>query len=187
MNAFRQIANLISRGVVSLVNPASQMQSLQMRLHADEVKDGMEHVEPYGFTAHPHPGAEGIALFFGGDRSHGVVINVADRQFRVVELEAGEVAIYTDEKDTLIFKRGNVVELTTKTFRVNAETAVEVNTPTFTVNASSSAQFNTPEIAAAGLIVSDGDQIAAGVSQVEHLHEAVTPGPGKSGPPVVSA
>lgn len=187
MNPMRQIRNMISRGVVALVNPGSKLQALQMRLNADEVKSGMEHFEPYGFTAHPHLGAEGIALFFGGDRSHGVVINVADRQFRVVELEAGEVAIYTDEKDTLIFKRGNVVELTTKTFRVNAETAVEVNTPTFTVNAASGAQFNTPEINATGRIVSDGDQIAAGVSQVNHPHQGVTKGLEQSGPPVVSA
>lgn len=168
MNAMRQIRNLVSRGVVSLVNAGSKMQSLQMRLTADEVKDGMEHFEPYGFTAHPHAGAEGIALFFGGDRSHGVVINVANRQFRVVELEAGEVAIYTDEQDTLVFKRGNVVELTTKTFKVNAETAVE---------------FTTPEIRTTGRIVSVGDQVAAGVSQINHKHDGVTPGDKLTGKP----
>lgn len=168
MNAMRQIRNLVSRGVVSLVNAGSKMQSLQMRLTADEVKDGMEHFEPYGFTAHPHAGAEGIALFFGGDRSHGVVINVANRQFRVVELEAGEVAIYTDEQDTLVFKRGNVVELTTKTFKVNAEAAVE---------------FTTPEIRTTGRIVSVGDQVAAGISQINHKHDGVTPGDKLTGKP----
>lgn len=161
MNPLRQIRNLVTRGVVSLVNAGSQMQTLQMRLHADEVKDGMEHFEPYGFSAHPHPGAEGLSLFFNGDRSHGVVICVADRQFRIVELQAGEVAIYTDEKDTLIFKRGNVVELTTQTFKINAATAVEIDSP---------------EIRTTGRIVSAGDQIAGPISQINHLHGGVVVG-----------
>lgn len=50
--------NFLARGVLSLVNAGSKMQGLQMRLTADEVKDGMEHFEPYGLTSNPHPGAE---------------------------------------------------------------------------------------------------------------------------------
>lgn len=172
MNLARQVRNMVARGVVALVNSKTLMQTLQMRLTADEVKDGMEHFEPYGFTSNPHPGAEGLSLFLSGDRSHGVVICVGDRQFRLTELKPGEVAMYTDEGDRLMFKRGRVVELETLTFRVKAQTAVE---------------FETPLIKTTGRIESQGDQIAAGVSQINHPHDGVSKGDQQSGKPVVTA
>ncbi|MFG0272675.1 phage baseplate assembly protein V [Pseudomonas sp. zjy_14] len=152
----KPMRNFLARGVVALVDAGRLLQGLQMRLTADEVKDGMEHFEPYGFTSNPHPGAEGLAAFLGGDRSHGVVICVSDRRFRLQGLQSGEVALHTDEGDVLHFKRGRVIEVQTATFRVKADTAVE---------------FDTPLISTTGRIVSDGDQIAAGVSTSLHVHE----------------
>lgn len=148
--------NFLARGVLSLVNAGSKLQGLQMRLTADEVKDGMEHFEPYGLTSNPHPGAEGLAAFLNGDRSHGVVICVSDRRFRLLGLKSGEVALYTDEGDCMHFKRGRVIEVNTLTLKVKAETAVE---------------FDTPVIRTTGRIESAGDQIAAGVSTSLHVHE----------------
>ncbi|MNN70592.1 Bacteriophage Mu Gp45 protein [compost metagenome] len=81
---------------------------------------------------------------------------VADRQFRLQGLESGEVALYTDEGDFLHFKRGRVIELETLTLKVKAETAVE---------------FDTPLIKTTGRIESAGDQVARGVSQINHVHE----------------
>ncbi|MCG8292242.1 phage baseplate assembly protein V [Pseudomonas entomophila] len=164
--------NFLARGVVALVDAGRKLQGLQMRLTADEVKDGMEHFEPYGFTSNPLPGAEALAAFLGGDRSHGVVVCVADRRFRLQALKSGEVAIYTDEGDRLHFKRGRVIEIETLTLKVKADTAVE---------------FDTPVIRTTGQIVSQGDQIAAGVSQVNHPHTGVTVGNQQSGKPVVTA
>ncbi len=163
--------NFLARGVVALVDAGRKLQGLQMRLTADEVKDGMEHFEPYGFTSNPLPGAEGLAAFLGGDRSHGVVVCVADRRFRLQALKSGEVAVYTDEGDCLHFKRGRVIEIQTLTLKVKADTAVE---------------FDTPVIRTTGQIVSEGDQIAAGVSQVNHPHEGVAKGNQQSGMPVVT-
>lgn len=160
----KPMRNFLTRGVVALVDAGRKLQGLQMRLTADEVKDGMEHFEPYGFTSNPHPGAEGLAAFINGDRSHGVVICVADRRFRLQGLESGEVALHTDEGDVLHFKRGRVVELQTATFRVKADTAVE---------------FDTPLISTTGRIVSTGDQIAAGVSTSTHVHEGSDKNPVK--------
>ncbi|PPS59678.1 phage baseplate assembly protein V [Pseudomonas sp. BRM28] len=148
--------NVIARGELALVNPDGKMQGLQMRLNADEVKDGMEHFEPYGFTANPHPGAEAVAVFVGGDRSHGLVIQVSDRRFRLQGLKSGEVALYTDEGDFLHFKRGREISIETMTLRIKAGTAVE---------------FDTPLISTTGRIVSVGDQVAAGVSTSQHVHE----------------
>ena len=163
------LANILARGVVALGNSASKLQSLQLRLLAGEVKDNVEHLEPYGFTACPLAGSEALAGFIGGDRSHGVVIVVADRRFRLQGLEPGEVALYTDEGDKFHFKRGRVIDLETVTLNVKA---------------SDSVNFDTPLIRATGRIESAGDQVAGGISQMEHLHDGVEKGDKQSGPPV---
>ncbi|MFO3723942.1 phage baseplate assembly protein V [Pseudomonas sp. HLMP] len=165
------IAGVLARGVVVLANSARKLQSLQLRITAGEVKDDVEHLEPYGFTSCPKDGAEALAGFIG-DRSHGVVIMVSDRRFRLQSLKPGEVALYTDEGDRLHFKRGRVVEVDTATFKVNAEAAVE---------------FNTPVIRTNGRIESVGDQVAAGISQIEHVHDGVMRGEASSNKPVGGA
>lgn len=166
------IANFLARGVVALGNSASKLQNLQLRLLAGEVKDNVEHLEPYGFTACPLAGAEALAGFIGGDRSHGVVIVVADRRFRLQGLKPGEVALYTDEGDFFHFKRGRIIDLETVTLNVKA---------------SDSVNFDTPLIKTNGRIESDGDQIAGGVSQISHPHDGVKQGTEQSGPPVGGA
>ncbi|MBA1231147.1 phage baseplate assembly protein [Pseudomonas viridiflava] len=160
---------MLVRGTVVLARASSKMQALQMRLTAGEVKDDMEHFEPYGFTSNPLAGAEGIAAFIGGDRSHGLLLVVADRRYRLQGLESGEVAIYTDEGDKVHFKRGKVIDIQTNTLNIKAATAVN---------------FDTPQITQTGKIVSQGDQIAGGISQITHLHASVRSGPDQSGPPV---
>lgn len=163
------LTRLLARGTVVLAHSANKLQSLQMRLTAGEVNDDMEHFEPYGFTSNPLAGAEGIATFLGGDRSHGVVLVVADRRYRLKALAAGEVAIYTDEGDKIHFKRGRVIDIDTATLNIRASSAVTIDSPTLSMS---------------GKIVSQGDQVAAGISQINHVHSGVQPGPGQTGAPV---
>ena len=93
----RGLQNLFSRGVVSAVNSDAKMQTVQIQLLTGEAKDNVEHFEPYGFTSHPHVGAEQATGFVEGDRSHGIVLVVADRRFRLTGLAAGEMAIHDDQ------------------------------------------------------------------------------------------
>lgn len=148
--------NFLVRGVLALANASGLMQRVQMRLTADELKDDLEHFEPYGFTSNPQAGAEGLALFVNGDRSHGVVVCLADRRFRLQALKSGEVALYTDEKDLIHFKRGREISIETLTLKVQAGTAVE---------------FDTPVIRTTGRIEAVGDVVAVGVSTSAHIHE----------------
>lgn len=119
----------VARGVVSLVGDTTKIQTLQLALLKREIREGVERFQNYGFTAKPHVGAEGVVVFVGGNRDHGLCIAVDDRRYRLKGLADGEVAIYTDEGDKIHLKRGNVIEVTTKTFRVNAQTKCEFNTP----------------------------------------------------------
>lgn len=125
----RRISGMVARGVVALANSALKMQSLQLELLADEPKDNIEHFEPYGFTANPKAGAESLAIFLGGDRSHGVVIACADRRYRLKGLEPGEVAIYDDQGQSVVLKRGKIMEINTDQLVINAAIKVQINSP----------------------------------------------------------
>jgi phage baseplate assembly protein V len=166
------LKSLLVRGTVILADAARKMQTLQVRLTAGEIKDGAEHFEPYGFTSHPKAGAEVLTAFLGGDRSHAVVLVAADRRYRIKELAPGEVAIYTDEGDKIHFKRGRIID---------------IETATLNIKASSGVHFDTPVITQTGRIESQGDQIAAGISQVNHVHGGVQRGSGQSDAPVGGA
>ena len=160
---------MLVRGTVVLVDSARKLQALQMRLTAGEVKDGLEHFEPYGFTSNPLAGAEGIAAFIGGDRSHGVLLVVADRRYRIQGMEPGEVAIYPDEGAKVHLKRGRIIDIEADVINFKAATAVN---------------FDTPAITQTGTITSDGDQVAGGVSQINHPHDGVVRGSDQSGAPI---
>ncbi len=111
----RSVGNMLARGTLVLANSATKMQALQVRILDGEAKDAVEHFEPYGYTSKPHPGAEALLQFFGGDRSHGVAFMVADRRYRLTGLESGEVALFDDLGSKIVIKRGNVIEITATT------------------------------------------------------------------------
>lgn len=108
----RRVSNLLARGAVTLADAANKIQVLQVALLAGEAKDQMEHLEPYGFTSHPLPGAEVLAAFIEGDRSHGVVVVASDRRYRVQNLAPGDIAIYDN--------KGHIIKLTAAGIQITA-------------------------------------------------------------------
>lgn len=141
-NLLNRLKMMAARGTVAGVNAALKMQGLQITLLANEAKNNVEHFEPYGFTAHPHKGAEILAVFLGGERGHGVVLVASDRRYRIQNLEAGEVAIYTDEDQQegghrIVFKRDQKIEIYAKEVKVVAADRVDVETQAATVQADS--------------------------------------------------
>lgn len=151
----RRVAHIVERAVVHLVNDALKMQGLQIGVLADEELDRVERFQEYGFTSHPHPGAEAIVVALGGTRNRAVVVAVDDRRYRLVGLAAGEVALYSDEGDKIVLKRGNVIEIT-------AATKVQLATPS--VNTTGVYKVgDTQVVAAQGAAVAD----AAGGATVD--------------------
>jgi phage baseplate assembly protein V len=116
----QRLSNMLVRGTVAAVDAERKMQVVQVRLLAGEIKDNVEHFEPYGHTAKPLAGAEAIVAFFDGDRSHGVVLAVGDRRFRLTGLQDGEVAIYDDQGQKVHLTRDGVVIHTAKQCRIEA-------------------------------------------------------------------
>lgn len=142
----RRIGNIVSRGTVALVNAATKMQTLQVRLLAGEPKDDVEHFEPYGFTSNPKPGAEAVALFLDGDRSHGVVVVVADRRYRLKSLASGEMAIHDDQGQKVHLTRAGIV------IDGGGLPMVIQNAPTVTIKAATKVRMETALLEVTGNI-----------------------------------
>jgi len=105
----QQILGLIERAVVNSLDASDKCQSVDMSLIAGEQKGGVEHMEPYGFTARANAGAEAIVLFPDGDRSHAVTMVVSDRRYRLTGLQSGEVALYDDQGQSVTLTREGIV------------------------------------------------------------------------------
>ena len=194
--------NLVCRCVVTRTDDERKMQILQLTLLEDEVQEGAERFQQYGFTSRPLEGAEAVCFFVGADRSHPVVLAVDDRRFRVTSLRPGEICLYTDEGDRILLGRDRHISITSLHLTVDAEDV--------SVNASARVNVNTPETefsghitvrggitwggAAKGLdgaarmeggLTNAGGEISSnGKSLDAHVHPGVEPGSGTTGGPV---
>ena len=124
----RRVYMIVARAVVRNVDDANGLQILQIEILKGEIKN-LERMQNYGFTGVPLVTSESVVLFPNGSRDHGIIVAVDDRRYRLRGLANGEVAIYTDEGDNIILKRGNNIEVNTKTFKVNASEKIELNSP----------------------------------------------------------
>lgn len=105
----RRVRLMVARAVVTAIGDAGKIQSAQVKLLDGEVRDGIEILHQYGFTSIPNGKPEGLYFSVGGDRDHGVLICVADRQFRLKSLAAGEVALYDDLGQAVHLTRDGIV------------------------------------------------------------------------------
>lgn len=105
---WRRLRLLVSRGVLKLVDDSLKLQSVQVALLGGEPA-WAERFQQYGFTCHPHPGAEAVVAAVGGARAHLVALSVDDRRYRLVGLAQGEMAIYDDQGQKVHLTRDGIV------------------------------------------------------------------------------
>lgn len=163
----RRLQNLVARGTVALSDASKKMQTLQLRLLAGEVADGVEHFEAYGFTSRPKAGAEHVTIFVDGDRAHPITIVVADRRYRLQGLAEGEVALHDDQGQKVHLTRAGIV--------------VDGGGKPITYQNSPSVTFNVDAVTFA-----DAATVKHGVKNIGkgHTHSGVQPGAGNTGAPV---
>lgn len=90
----RSMRLMIGRVVVDLVNDSTGIQTIQSSAMFGEVTE-LERIQNYGFTSNPvSQSAEGIAVYAGGNREHGIIIALDDRTFRLKGLAPGQSALY---------------------------------------------------------------------------------------------
>lgn len=165
----RRMRMLVSRAVVNVVYDGMKMQGLQLSLLADETADQVERFQEYGFTSHPHAGAEAIAVAVGGARGHLVTIAVDDRRYRLASLAAGEVALYDDLSQKVHLTRSGIV-------------VDGAGKPVHFTNVPDTYMDGNLHVAGQGTFA--GDVTAEGTSVHAHRHGGVQPGSGDSGGPV---
>lgn len=104
----RRVLLMLGRAVVSLVKDAGALQLIQAERLDGEVHDDMESFGHYGLASRSMPGAEAIIASLGGVRSHGVVIAIEDRRYRLTLEAEGEVALYDDLGQVVYLKRDRI-------------------------------------------------------------------------------
>jgi phage baseplate assembly protein V len=164
----RRLGNMLARGSVAAANGAGKMRTLQIRMMADETKDNVEHFEPYGFTSEVMPGSEPIAAFFDGDRSHGVVLVVADRRYRLTGMKSGEVALYDDQGQKVYLTRTGIV-----IDGANLPLLIQ-NVPTATIKAGTKVRFETPLLEVTGQIKDLSDSTGKTMSAMRSTYNGHT-------------
>jgi phage baseplate assembly protein V len=92
---------MLSRGEVTLVDDGGGTQRLQLALLDGELKGGVEKFEPYGFTSVPLIGAEVLAAFLGGNRSHGIAVVAHSGPHRPRRGGEGDVTLYHHTDDPM--------------------------------------------------------------------------------------
>lgn len=124
MSGIRELTSrvmmMFSRGVVRAVDDTGGRQKVQVELFKGELRDGVEHMQNYGFTSHPTGGDAAVASL-GGNREQCIVLIVDDRRYRL-KLEPGEVAIYDD--------LGQSFQLLRDMVKVTAIQHIEIQAPT---------------------------------------------------------
>lgn len=123
----RKIMLMIGRAILTTIKDTDSYQKLQMTLLSGDVSDGVDCLQNYGFTSSPKSGADAIFVCVGGNHDNAIVIACDDKRYRLKGLQSGEVAIYTDEGDKIHLKRGNNIEITTQTLKINGKLTVNGN------------------------------------------------------------
>jgi phage baseplate assembly protein V len=116
-----RVRGMVARAIIRLVDDARAAQEVQIELLEGESQDAVERFQNYGLTSVPHPGSEALVVFAGGLRSHGVVLAVEDRRYRLTGLEDGEVALFDD--------LGNIIKLGRERIEMTAVTELRVEAP----------------------------------------------------------
>lgn len=100
-----EIEDLIARGVLFAKMGFRKMRVIQAEFLAGDLRDEIEHFEPYGFTSEAKPGAEVLATSIMGDRDHTIAFCITDRRYRPVSLKDGEVCIFDDLGRQIFLRR----------------------------------------------------------------------------------
>jgi len=109
--------NAASRMPVQTPDDTKAVQEHTLSGFAGEQMSTIEHFHPYGFTAvvqnatgsgQTMESAEGMTIFMGSNRTHGVNIVTGDRRYRLYKLANGEVALHDDQGHQVHIRRDGV-------------------------------------------------------------------------------
>lgn len=164
------LLNLIKRIRVSAVDNSGLIQTVTVELYSNDKSEMVERHQQYGHCSHPDPESDlaGVVVTVAGQR---FVLALDDPKHRPKDAEPGEVDVWHKNGVRMRLKNDETVETICKQYLVKASEKV---------------RLETPRVETTGEIHSDGDQVAAGISQTQHLHKEQGDGANVS-PPIAAA
>jgi phage baseplate assembly protein V len=138
VDIYWRIRRLAGRGRVVVQDDTGPVQIVQLQPNDLETLDKIPRLAEFGFQSVPPDGADGIAVFFSGDRSSGVVIATGHQKYRVTGLSKGEACV-SDAFGQKVYLSKNGITITDKagsTVVMNGDGTGTINFPDgLTVNA----------------------------------------------------
>lgn len=122
--------NVVKRVTVETNNDDPLFREHEISLYAQEKQKEIEHFEPYGYSSRvkkptgqgkDKKKAEGVVVFTGGQRSHGLLIVTGDRRYRLRGLKEGELALFDDQGQQVHFTRDGIITSAPKGKKVVAQ------------------------------------------------------------------
>jgi phage baseplate assembly protein V len=137
----RAVRNMVSRGKLFAAAMAPARTVIQVRILANEAKDGVELLLPYGMSALPTAG-DVLLLAVAGLRDHMVALQADDPQLRIKDLQSGEFG-FRDLRGTQIVFRQDRLEVTSP-LPIIARSAVKVRleAPDIEIHATENFRFD---------------------------------------------
>jgi phage gp45-like len=130
--------NAVKRVTVEDTNEDPLFRESTLSLYTQEKQKEIEHMEPYGFSSrvkkptgetNNKKKAEGLMVFTGGNRSHGVLVVAGDRRYRLRGLAEGEVAMFDDQGHQVHFTRDGIVMSAPNGKKIVTQVMKEANAP----------------------------------------------------------
>lgn len=103
-----RLRRLLGRGRGILQDDTGPVQLVQLQCSDLETFDRVPRVAEYGFQSAPPDGWDGVAVFFSGDRSSGVVIATNHQQYRVRSLKKGEICISDNQGQQIYLSQSGI-------------------------------------------------------------------------------
>lgn len=105
---YHGLVNLLGIGWGIVSSDDSDIQKVQVKFNKMETKDNIPRYTEYGFQSTPPDGHTALVLFFGGNKSTGVVVATHHAKSRARNLEKGEVCISDDQGQQVFLKREGI-------------------------------------------------------------------------------
>lgn len=151
------------RVIITSSDDSGPVRKLQLQGPFGKTYDGVEHLEPFGFSSNPPVGAEGFKTEVGGDpglQGHPLVIVAFDRTYRITGLMPGESVVFNEWGDYVKFGQDRHI-------RVVANTEVDVTAPNVNVVASMKVTLQTPQVECTQNLKVDGNLEVDGTSDLK--------------------
>lgn len=103
-----RIRRALGRGRGIVQDDTGPVQIVQLQPSDLETFDGMPRLAEYGLQSVPPDGWDGVAVFFSGDRSSGVVIATNHQKYRVRSLKKGEVCLSDNQGQQVYLSQSGI-------------------------------------------------------------------------------